>query len=68
MRKRHDHKPGLGKCPSCAQCEESDKETLQDTLSVLVKHEADLQKAKRQFIAPPPGRGKPDEFGRFSGN
>src|SRR5512144_3099370 len=45
-----------------------DKETLDDTLSVLVKHEADLQKAKRQFIAPPPGRGKPDEFGRFSGN
>ena len=45
-----------------------DKQTLEDTLSVLVKHEADLQKAKRQFIAPPPGRGKPDEFGRFSGN
>ncbi len=45
-----------------------DKQTLEDTLSVLVKHEADLQKAKRQFIAPPPARGKPDEFGRFSGN
>lgn len=45
-----------------------DKQTLEDTLSVLVKHEADLQKAKRQFIAPPPSRGKPDEFGRFSGN
>lgn len=45
-----------------------DKQTLEDTLSVLVKHEADLQKAKRQLIAPPPGRGKPDEFGRFSGN
>jgi MoxR-like ATPase len=45
-----------------------DKQTLEDTLSVLVKHEADLQKAKRQFIAPPPGRGKSDEFGRFSGN
>jgi MoxR-like ATPase len=46
-----------------------DKQTLEDTLSVLVKHEADLQKAKRQFIAPPTGaRGKPDEFGRFSGN
>ncbi len=47
-----------------------DKQTLEDTLSVLVKHEADLQKARRQFIAPPPGsgRGKPDEFGRFSGN
>ena len=46
-----------------------DKQTLEDTLSVLVKHEADLQKARRQFIAPPPSRGgKPDEYGRFSGN
>jgi len=45
-----------------------DKQTLEDTLSVLVKHEADLQKAKRQLMAPPPGRGKPDEYGRFSGN
>lgn len=45
-----------------------DKQTLEDTLSVLVKHEADIQKAKRQLIAPPPGRGRPDEFGRFSGN
>jgi predicted component of type VI protein secretion system len=44
-----------------------DKQTLEDTLSVLVKHEADLQKAKRQLIAPTT-RGKPDEFGRFSGN
>src|ERR1051326_755413 len=38
-----------------------DKQTLEDTLSDLVKHEADLQKARRQFLAPPPGRGKPDE-------
>jgi MoxR-like ATPase len=45
-----------------------DKQTLEDTLSVLVKHEADLQKAKRQLVAPPPSRGRPDEFGRFSGN
>ena len=44
-----------------------DKATLEDTLSVLVKHEADIQKAKRQLINPPM-RGKPDEFGRFSGN
>jgi MoxR-like ATPase len=44
-----------------------DKATLEDTLSVLVKHEADIQKAKRQLITPPT-RGKPDEFGRFSGN
>lgn len=45
-----------------------DKQTLEDTLSVLVKHEADIQKAKRQLTAPPPSRGRPDEFGRFSGN
>lgn len=44
-----------------------DKATLEDTLSVLVKHEADIQKAKRQLINPP-ARGRPDEFGRFSGN
>lgn len=45
-----------------------DKATLEDTLSVLVKHEADLQKAKRQLINPPMRGSKPDEFGRFSGN
>lgn len=45
-----------------------DKNTLEDTLSVLLKHEADLQKAKRQFIDPPPPRPSPDEFRRFSGN
>jgi MoxR-like ATPase len=47
-----------------------DKDTLEDTLSVLLKHEADLQKAKRQFLAPPPPapRPRPDELGRFSGN
>ncbi len=45
-----------------------DKTTLEDTLSVLVKHEADLQKAKRQLINPPMRGGKTDDFGRFSGN
>ncbi len=46
-----------------------DKTTLEDTLSVLLKHEADLQKTRRQILAPPPPpRQKPDEFGRFSGN
>jgi len=46
-----------------------DKDTLEDTLSVLLKHEADLQKAKRQMFAPPSSpRHRPDEFGRFSGN
>jgi MoxR-like ATPase len=44
-----------------------DKATLEDTMSVLLKHEADLQKAKRQFMAPPP-RQNPDEFRKFSGN
>jgi MoxR-like ATPase len=49
-----------------------DQRTLEDTLSVLLKHEADLQKARRQLLAPPPPpqppRQRPDEFGRFSGN
>jgi len=50
-----------------------DKETLEDTISVLLKHEADLQKAKRTIINPPPPptippRQRPDDFGRFSGN
>jgi MoxR-like ATPase len=46
-----------------------DKNTLEDTMSVLLKHEADLQKARRQILSPPP-RQKPDEYdlGRFSGN
>src|SRR5512140_2733922 len=48
-----------------------DKATLEDTLSVLLKHEADLQKAKRQLTSPPPQQPKQrnyDEYGRFSGN
>ncbi len=48
-----------------------DKDTLEGTLSVLLKHEADLEKAKRQIFAPPPPprpRQRPDELGRFSGN
>jgi len=50
-----------------------DKETLEDTISVLLKHEADLQKAKRTIINPPPPptippRARPDDFGRYSGN
>jgi MoxR-like ATPase len=45
-----------------------DKNTLEDTVSILLKHEADLQKAKMQFINPPPPRQRPDDFGRFSGN
>ncbi len=46
-----------------------DKETLEDTLSVLLKHEADLQKTKRQIITPPPPRRpSPGDYDRFSGN
>ncbi len=46
-----------------------DKATLEETLSVLVKHEADLQKARKQLINPSSSsRGRSDEFGRFSGN
>ena len=45
-----------------------DKDTLEDTVSILLKHEADLQKAKRQYINPPPPRQRPEDFGRFSGN
>ena len=45
-----------------------DKDVLEETVSLLLKHEADLQKAKRQYINPPPPRQKPDEYGRFSGN
>ena len=44
-----------------------DKATLEETLSVLVKHEADLQKARRQLLNPT-SRGRSDEFERFSGN
>ena len=47
-----------------------DKGTLEETVSILLKHETDLQKAKRQYINPPSPttRQKPDEYGRFSGN
>ncbi len=50
-----------------------DKDTLDGTLSVLLKHEADLQKARRQLLAPPPAppqhpRQRSDDLGRFSGN
>jgi len=45
-----------------------DKEVLDDTLSVLLKHEADLQKAKRQLLSPPPPRQRPNDYRSFSGN
>jgi MoxR-like ATPase len=47
-----------------------DKQTLEDTLSVLLKHEADLQKTRRQILTPPPPqrRQTPGDYDRFSGN
>ncbi len=47
-----------------------DKQTLEDTLSVLLKHEVDLQKTKRQILMPPPTqrRQSPGDYDRFSGN
>jgi MoxR-like ATPase len=47
-----------------------DKQTLEDTLSVLLKHEADLQKTRRQILVPPPPqhRQSPGDYERFSGN
>lgn len=50
-----------------------DKNTLEHTLSILLKHEADLKKTRHQFIDPPPPptlprRQGPKDFDRFSGN
>ena len=49
-----------------------DQEVMDETMSVLLKHEADLQKAKRILMSPPPqqppSRPRLDDFGRFSGN
>ena len=33
-----------------------DDSTLENTLSVLLKHESDLQRARRTFFQPPSGR------------
>jgi len=45
-----------------------DKDVLDETMSVLLKHEADLQKAKRQLMSPSPPRQRPDDYRSFSGN
>jgi MoxR-like ATPase len=37
-----------------------DEKTIETTLSVLLKHEADLQRAKRQLFAPPPQNRRGD--------
>jgi hypothetical protein len=51
-----------------------DKVTMDKTLSVLLKHEADLQRARSKLLAPTPppppqqpGR-RPNDLSRFSGN
>ncbi len=38
-----------------------DTNTLDTTLSILLKHESDLQRAKRWLQRPPPGRGSEDQ-------
>ena len=38
-----------------------DAKTLETTLSILLKHESDLQRAKRWLHRPPPGRGAEDQ-------
>lgn len=38
-----------------------DAKTLDTTLSILLKHESDLQRAKRWLQRPPPGRGAEDQ-------
>ena len=38
-----------------------DAKTLETTLSILLKHESDLQRAKRWLQRPPPGRGAEDQ-------
>jgi len=52
--------------------ENIDEQTLDDTLSVLLKHEADLHRTRRQLHAPPipsrPPRQIPGDFQQFSGN
>ncbi len=49
-----------------------DQPTMESSLSVLLKHEADLQKARRKLLSsvssPPAPTPRPDESGRFSGN
>jgi len=47
-----------------------DKDILEDTLTVLLKHESDLRKARERLSSPPPSMQPkpPDEFRRFSGN
>jgi MoxR-like ATPase len=48
--------------------ENINNEVLDETMSVLLKHEADLQKVKRQIMSPPPPRQRPDDYRSFSGN
>jgi MoxR-like ATPase len=45
-----------------------DQETLESTLSILLKHEADLQKTKRQIKKRFQPRRRPNDFDAFSQN
>ncbi|MEJ5224332.1 MAG: MoxR family ATPase, partial [Anaerolineales bacterium] len=45
-----------------------DPTTLEQTLSVLLKHESDLAKVKRQMSQPPSRPRYSDDLSRFSGN
>ena len=46
--------------------EHLDKSTLESTLSVLLKHESDLQQARRQLFSPPPRDRRQDNPGNVS--
>ncbi len=50
--------------------ENIDKATLEETLTVLLKHESDIKKAQERFLTapPPPRQQSPGEYRRFSGN
>jgi len=45
-----------------------DKEVLDETVSVLLKHEADLKKARRQITMQSSSMERRDDYGKFSGN
>lgn len=44
-----------------------DEETLENTITVLLKHESDIQKAKRQLYQPAPKRKGDDDLTKYLG-
>ncbi|MCB9136510.1 MAG: MoxR family ATPase [Anaerolineales bacterium] len=44
-----------------------DEQTLENTITVLLKHESDIQKAKRQLNAPAPKRRGDDDLTKYLG-